>query len=116
MTAISKTPRLKQLQPIHPLFFDGLSLTYAGSASDVAIAGMVYQMPRITALNLRGCTLAGKKTIETILRRCSALKRIDLSYTNIKGLDVAELLERFGSQLESFEMLGYDFKVSPYQP
>jgi hypothetical protein len=109
-----KTEHLKLLIPpkSDAGSFMTLSLKHAGKASDVSIAAMIYHLPNLEVINLKGCSLAGPKVVETVIKRCKKLRRINLKFTQVKEKDVKLLLDEFGDQLEVFKVNMVIFEVS----
>ena len=68
-------------------------------------------MPNLEMINLKGCSLAGDKVVQTILKQCHGLKRINLKGTGVKEIHVKLLLDRFGKQLECFKVDNIHFEV-----
>jgi hypothetical protein len=111
---MAKTEHLKPLIPPKPNAgsITTLSLKHAGKASDVSIAAMIYHLPNLEVINLKGCSLAGSQVVETVIKRCKKLRRINLKLTQVKEEDVKLLLDEFGHQLEGFKVDVVVFKVS----
>jgi hypothetical protein len=100
---------VQQLKPLVPPSdiaesFTSLTLTHAAKASDVAIAGLIHFLPNLEVINLKGCTLAGKTVVETIIKRCRRLRRINLKGTAVGEDDLRSLLDEFGQQLEGLKV------------
>ncbi|KAK8858720.1 hypothetical protein IAR55_002949 [Kwoniella newhampshirensis] len=123
LPAISAADYLKNLIPPERdrLQYTQLILTHVCSATDIGIAGLIYHLPNLEVINLKGCTLAGPRTVKTILERCSNLRRINLKSTKIGEKEVGMLLRKFGKQLEglkvdtvTFENINETFDSSPY--
>lgn len=91
-----------------------LILTHSPTSSDVGIAGLIYHLPNLEAINLKGCTSVAEKTVKTILNRCAGLRKINLKGTKIVERGVKDLLGTFGGQLESFKIdnVTFDVRVS----
>ncbi|XAO21498.1 hypothetical protein I312_100249 [Cryptococcus bacillisporus CA1280] len=123
LPAIAQAPRLKPLIPptqISPLL-TALILTHSHASSDVAVAGLIYHLPNLEVINLKGCTSVAGKTVKTILNRCNGLRKINLKGTKVVERGVKDLLGNFGGQLESFKIdtVTFDdiddtFSSSPY--
>ena len=111
---MARTTRLKPLTPHKDITteFKSLILTHAPSVPDIAIAGLIHSLPDLEVINLKGCTLAGKKTVETIVKQCGKLRRVNLKGTNVSEGDVRLLLHKFALQLEGFKVDKVRFSVS----
>ncbi|OWZ78214.1 hypothetical protein C365_03007 [Cryptococcus neoformans Bt85] len=123
LPAVAQATRLKPLIP--PTHISSLMrtliLTHSPTSSDVAIAGLIYHLPNLEVINLKGCTSVAEKTVKTILNRCIGLKKINLKGTKIVESGVKDLLGTFGGQLEGFKIdnVTFDniddtFSSSPY--
>ncbi|UOH80762.1 hypothetical protein LQV05_003419 [Cryptococcus neoformans] len=106
LPAVAQATRLKPLiPPTHiSLLMRTLILTHSPTSSDVAIAGLIYHLPNLEVINLKGCTSVAEKTVKTILNS-----------------GVKDLLGTFGGQLEGFKIdnVTFDniddtFSSSPY--
>ncbi|GFZ45033.1 hypothetical protein JCM24511_02759 [Saitozyma sp. JCM 24511] len=115
LPAIASVQQLKPLVPPSDTAesFTSLTLTHAAKAPDVAIAGLIHFLPNLEVINLKGCTLAGKRVVEIIVKRCRRLRRINLKGTAIGEDDLRSLLDEFGQQLEGLKVDNVRFHSSP---
>lgn len=81
-----------------------LTLRHAEKATDTAIAGLIHSMPQLEEINLKGCSLAGQRTVEIICKRCKGIKKLNLKGTSVNEEQMRELLDTFGTQLEVFKI------------
>nr|XP_031864346.1 uncharacterized protein CI109_000259 [Kwoniella shandongensis]KAA5531418.1 hypothetical protein CI109_000259 [Kwoniella shandongensis] len=123
LPSISKADYLKTLIPTSSSqsHYTHLILTHASSATDIGLAGLIYHLPDLEVINLKGCTLAGSRTVQTIMERCGSLKRVNLKGTKVGEKEVGALLRKFGKQLEGlkvddivFENINETFDSGPY--
>ncbi|TYJ58597.1 hypothetical protein B9479_000808 [Cryptococcus floricola] len=123
LPAIAQASRLKPLIPptISSNLFTSLILINSLTSTDVGLAGLIHHLPSIEIVNLKGCALAGEKTVKTIVSRCPGVKRLNLKGTKVSEKDVAQLLAKFGQQLEGFKVdnvifndIDHTFASQPY--
>ncbi|ODO05171.1 hypothetical protein L198_01859 [Cryptococcus wingfieldii CBS 7118] len=123
LPAIAQASRLKPLIPptISSNLFMSLILINSLTSTDVGLAGLIHHLPSIEIVNLKGCALAGEKTVKTIVSRCPGVKRLNLKGTKVSEKDVAQLLATFGQQLEGFKVdnvifndIDHTFASQPY--
>ncbi|ODO10010.1 hypothetical protein I350_02234 [Cryptococcus amylolentus CBS 6273] len=123
LPAIAQASRLKPLIPptISSNLFTSLILINSPTSTDVGLAGLIHHLPSIEIVNLKGCALAGEKTVKTIVSRCPGVKRLNLKGTKVSEKDVAQLLAKFGQQLEGFKVdnvifndIDHTFASQPY--
>ena len=112
LPALAKTQSLKPFHPSDAGSFTSLRLTHASAVSDIAIAGLIHQLPNLETLVLKGCTKAGARTVKTILERCPKLRRLNLKGANVSEGDVKALLNAYGSQIQAFKVDNVVFEVS----
>ena len=88
-----------------------LVLTHFPTFSDADIAGLVGQLQNLEVINLKGCTLAGSKTMNAILTRCPKLREVNLKGTHVNEGDLRRLLEVCGKHLEALKVEEMSFEV-----
>ncbi|WWC88536.1 uncharacterized protein L201_003447 [Kwoniella dendrophila CBS 6074] len=113
LPSISTTDYIKTLIPSEKTrsFFTSLTLKHASKGSDLGISALIYNLPNLDTINLKGCELAsGNKTIKVILDRITGLKSINLKGTKIVEQDVKDLLDKFGKRLEVFKVDNISFE------
>nr|ODN85396.1 hypothetical protein L203_05012 [Cryptococcus depauperatus CBS 7841] len=106
LQSVAKTTRLKPVIPpaASANLMTSLILTHSPSSTDVGLAGLIHFLPNLTVINLKGCSLAGEKTVETMIGRCFNLVKINLKETKVREKEVAALLDKFGRQLREFKI------------
>ncbi|WVQ73244.1 hypothetical protein IAR50_002812 [Cryptococcus sp. DSM 104548] len=123
LPAISQASRLKSLIPpkISARLFTSLILTNSPTSTDVGLAGLIHHLPSLEVINLKSCSLAGEKTVKSVVSRCPGVKRLNLKGTKVSEKDVADLLFTFGQQLEGFKVdnvifsdIDHTFASEPY--
>lgn len=114
LPVIAKMDRLKPLRPpaTDEASYTSLVLTHASAATDVAIAGLIHNLTHLEVINLKGCSLAGAKTVGTLVKRCSKLRRINLKGTKVVVVEVQKVFAAFHNQLEGFKVEDVRFDVS----
>lgn len=70
-------------------------------------------MPELEDINLKGCSLAGPRTVDIICKKCKGLKMLNLKGTNVDEMQVREILDLYGKQLEVFKVDRLVIEVSP---
>lgn len=115
LSCVAGIDRLKPLIPPPAIlpFITTLILTHAPKASDVSIASMIWDIPTLEVLNFKGCSLAGSKTVDAVIKRCPRLRRVNLKGTNVNENDLQMLLVSYGQQLEGLKVDKIYFEVSP---
>ncbi|ORY30530.1 hypothetical protein BCR39DRAFT_528583 [Naematelia encephala] len=123
LTSIQNIEGLKPLHPARTISssFTSLYFTHSSRASDIALAGMVWWMPNLENVNLKGCSLAGPEVVEALIKQCPRLKKINLRGTKVGEKEIKGLLDAFGKQLEGFKVdqvifqnINDTFGSSPY--
>ena len=113
LVAVAQTQMLKPFRPPRNLDqYTSLVLTHAPLATDVAIAGLIAVLPHLQTVNLKGCKLAGRRTVDAMIKFCPQLKRINLKSTEVDAEDVKKLFRRFGLDLQGFKVDKVKFDVS----
>ncbi|WVW84841.1 hypothetical protein I302_106876 [Kwoniella bestiolae CBS 10118] len=123
LPSISSAEHVKSLIPSPEIRdqFTALTLKHASKASDLGISAIIYNLPCLESINLKGCTLAGEKMIKRILERCENVKKINMKGTKITEMGVKGLLDKYGERLEvfkvddiPFENINDTFSSQPY--
>lgn len=117
LPSVASSSKLKLLHPSQAssTSFTSLILTHAASASDVAIAGMIWHLPSLQVINLKGCSLAGENVVSTIIKRCPNLTRINVKMTGVNEEGIGMILKSFQQQLLGFKVDtgSFEVRVSP---
>jgi hypothetical protein len=113
LPAIAGTSRLKMLHPPSHMapHITSLRLTHNVATTDVSIAGLIYHLPHLETLKLKGCTRAGVKTMQTLTNRCSRLRSLNLRGIRVDIDGFRHVLEQFHAQLESLKIDDIKAKV-----
>lgn len=113
LPTIASTDRLAPYRPASSDGFTRLSLKHAPKASDTAIARLLFSMPSLEDINLKGCTLAGSQTADMIRKHCKSLKKLNLKGTNVNEVELREILDLYGKQLEVLKVDRMAIEVGP---
>lgn len=114
LPVVATAERLIPYRPKTGTSYTKLSLKHAPKASDVAIAGLIHSMPNLEEINLKGCTLAGARTVDIICKKCKSLKRLNVKGTNVNEQGMREILDLYGKQLEVFKIDRVLIEVCPH--
>jgi len=104
LPAVASTDKLKPFWPADMDRITTLILKHATAVDDTAVAGTVYHLPVLEAINLKGCSLAGNKTVATMIKRCPGLTKINLKGTAVNETGVRDLLDTYGEKLKVFKI------------
>ncbi len=118
LPCIAGVTQLKTLIPGEDIanFISTLTLTYAPAASDISIAALILQLPNLETINLKGCILAGTKTVDGIVKRCPKIKKVNLKGTKVSEDDVGAVLNKYGRKLEVLKVDNVAFRVRRSHP
>ena len=103
LPSLSNIQRLKAVWPTDPGEYTELTIKNGSAVLDIALANLIHLMPRLQVINLKGCSLAGSRTVEQILK-LTDVKKVNLKGTKVDEGGVKAILERFGQQLEAFKV------------
>ncbi|WVQ96485.1 hypothetical protein IAU59_003590 [Kwoniella sp. CBS 9459] len=113
LPSVASTDRLKDLIPSTASSreaYTSLTLTHADKVTDTGVAGLIYHLPNLERINLKGCQAVGSRTIKTMVDRCKKLKRVNLMGTGVREEDIKVILDAFGQQLEGFKVDKVNFE------
>ncbi|OCF45999.1 hypothetical protein I317_00087 [Kwoniella heveanensis CBS 569] len=124
LPAIAMTDRLKEFIPSRPSSketYTSLTLAHADKVTDTGVAGLLYHLPNLERVNMKGCLAVGGRTVKIMIDRCKRLRRVNLKGTGVGEEEVRLLLDAFGQQLEglkvdrvAFENINTTFASGPY--
>ncbi|KAI0321695.1 hypothetical protein OF83DRAFT_1050847 [Amylostereum chailletii] len=101
--------RIKGAVSALPTMGSGLvSLTLIGfdKIQDSGFSHVVSRLPSLQALKLSGCTKAGPKTIEALVKHCRAVSAVNLNYTSVTPVTLAPLFLARKSDLQVLKFAG----------